>query len=85
MAKYTELTNTRPIVDKSGVLTQEARQFFNTLSSAPVLIGSGSPEGVIEANQGALYVDIDATTGSILYVKKQGSISSDVSQGWVLV
>lgn len=85
MAKQVPLTNIRPIVDANGILTQEAREFFNNLASQPSLTGSGSPEGVVEANVGVLYMDTTGSTGSLLYAKKQPHISNDFSKGWELV
>lgn len=84
--KISNLTNKRPIVDASGVLTQEARLFFNDITALTMITGSGSPENVVDSPKiGALYTDIDASTGSILYVKKLSDISGDTKQGWVLV
>lgn len=49
------------------------------------LLGSGSPEGVIFAAQYSEYIDQDASTGSILYIKMQAEIGGDTSKGWVKV
>lgn len=84
MRNLIPLTNTRSIVDGNGNLTQEARIFFEELQSYIPINGSGSPEGVIRARQGATYYDISATAGSIHYVKKLTDIGGDTSQGWVL-
>lgn len=43
--------------------------------------GAGSPEGVVPARPGTLYVRTDATTGGILYAKQTGSDAT----GWTLV
>ena len=51
----------------------------NTLEDSRVLRGSGSPEGVIVANIGALYVRSDGSTSTTLYVKTAGD---GLSTGW---
>ena len=71
--------------DSEGLPTQRASEFieevtrqvnFNTVES-----GSGSPEGVLEAEPNKLYMDTAGTAGNILYVKKTGAGNT----GWVLV
>jgi hypothetical protein len=74
-----------PIVDDRGCQSQVMRTFLLSLANRSVIIGTGSPEGVIEASQGALYMDDSGTSGSILYVKRDDNISGDRSQGWILV
>jgi len=73
------------VVDAQGRATQELALFFESVSRLPVIIGTGSPEGVVEAGQSRLYMDDAGTAGSILYIKKLENISGDKSQGWVLV
>ena len=50
-----------------------------------MIVGSNSPEGVIEAGQGAMYMDDQGVTGAILYVKRDTEVAGDTTQGWVLV
>ena len=83
--KITGLPYTRPIVNSSGVLTQEARSFFRIITERSRIIGEGSPEGVISAIQGADYLDTTGSTGALLYVKQKDEIGGDTSKGWVLV
>ena len=45
---------------------------------APVISGAGSPEGVVAAAVGTLYLRSDGGAGSTLYVKESGT---DVT-GW---
>ena len=86
VSKVNNLTNTRPVIDANGVLTQEARLFFNDVTALVMITGNGSPENVVESlKTGVLYTDLDGTTGSILYVKKLSDIGGDTKQGWILV
>ena len=70
----------RPITD-SGRQTPEMRTWMRKVSERSVIVGDGSPEGVVAANPGAQYMDSSGVTGSILYVKKSGSGAT----GWILV
>jgi len=56
-----------------------------SLTNRALIVGPGSPESVIEANQGALYMDDAGTAGAILYVKRDADVTGDKTQGWVLV
>jgi len=82
--RITGLPSTRPITN-GGILTQEARSYFRVITERALIIGEGSPEGVVEAEKGATYMDELGATGSILYIKKQDEISGDRASGWVLV
>ena len=79
------LSTDRPIVEDDGTLTPQSRTFFRTLWVQSLIIGTGSPEGVVEAEQGASYMDDTGTTGSIKYIKRDDNIGADKSQGWILV
>lgn len=82
--RVTGLPVTRPITS-DGILTQEARSYFRVITERALIIGTGSPEGAVEAEKGATYMDDSASMGSILYIKKQDEISGDRASGWVLV
>lgn len=74
--------STRPIIDATGNMEPSFRAFTQKITRRALIIGSGSPEGVIEASQGALYLDEDASAGDVLYVKRLADISGDTTQGW---
>ena len=78
-------SRTRPIVDKSGSMSQEFTSWTESITDQSLIISTGSPEGVITARQGAQYMDESGSTGSILYIKKLADVSGDTSKGWVLV
>lgn len=48
--------------------------------SATISAGSGSPEGVITANPGSLYLNLSGGAGTTLYVKQSGT---GTNTGWV--
>lgn len=75
----------QPIVEQDGTMAQPFRQFTQDASLSIPIVGSGSPEGVIEARQYSLYIDSTGSSGSIEYRKMQPDVGGDVTQGWVAV
>lgn len=51
----------------------------NALDETTVLSGVGSPEGVVNAKVGRLYVDTAGGAGTTLYVKESGDMTTT---GW---
>lgn len=76
---------TRPALKQTGEVSEDIRFWMQQVSDLQIIIGQGSPEGVIQSRQGAQYMDETASTGSILYIKKLSDIGGDKSLGWVLV
>lgn len=79
------LNAAQPIVSADGTMEQPFRQFTQDASLSIPIIGTGSPEGVVEARQYSLYIDSTGSTGSIEYRKMQPSIAGDTSKGWIAV
>ena len=79
------LNAAQPIVDDNGTMTQAFRQFTQEASLSIPIVGSGSPEGVVEARQYSLYLDSTGSAGSIQYRKMLPDIGGDRTQGWILV
>lgn len=77
-----QLDPSRPLLRDNGTMDLAFQLFTLKLADRALIIGNGSPEGVIEASQGALYMDEDAAAGDILYIKRQADISGDKTQGW---
>ena len=75
----------QPIVDPDGTMAQPFRQFTQDASLSIPIVGTGSPEGVVEARQYSLYINSAGTTGSIEYRKMLPDIGGDITQGWVAV
>ena len=74
-----------PIVTEGRFATDELQRTFNELTNNLRLIGTGSPEGVVEAFQYSEYIDTTGSSGSIKYIKMQASIGGDTTMGWVLI
>lgn len=72
-------------ISADGTLSEQAtlkiEEMTRQINQNTVLSGSGSPEGVIEAEPTTVYMDTAGTAGNILYVKKTGAGDT----GWILV
>jgi hypothetical protein len=79
------LNASQPIVDDSGKMAQAFRSWTLEASLSIPIVGTGSPEGVVDARQFQLYIDSTGTAGSIEYRKMLSEIGGDRTQGWILV
>ena len=79
-----EVTLTNEITEKDKP-NQSMRLFIDQVVNNSLIIGTGTPENAIEANQDRLYMDDAGGTGTILYIKKVAAIGGDLKQGWILV
>jgi hypothetical protein len=73
------------ITEENLTMTQAFRRFMLQVDNNLPILGTGSPEGVVEAPQFSLYIDSLGTTGTIEYRKMQTDIAGNRKQGWVLV
>ena len=66
----------------TGTINIEGKdKLFVSLNGGPGLYsGTGSPEGVVAANQGSIYIREDGAASTILYVKTTGPV---YNTGWV--
>jgi len=85
VAQVTALTSTRPVLEQDGTTGQEMRSWAQLLTDRALIIGTSTPEGVITAPQGSMFMDDAGTAGSILYVKRDADIAGDKKLGWILV
>jgi len=83
--KITQLSTDRPIVDEFGSLTQQSRTYFRTLTVQALILGTGNPEGVVEAEEGATYQDRTGLASAIRYAKRDDDIAGDKTMGWILI
>ena len=80
-----KLNAAQPIIESNGTMSQAFRQFTQEAALSMPIVGTGSPEGVIEAVQYSLYLDGTGSAGAIQYRKMTPSITGDRKKGWVLV
>ena len=83
--RVVSLNPSSSLMREDGSLQPAFQLFSQSLANRALIISSGSPDGVIEANKGALYMDDTGVTGAILYVKKNTDVAGNKTQGWVLV
>ena len=74
-----------PIVNTSGRMTDEMQVWVNQMTMLDLIIGTGSPEGVIEATVGREYMDDAGLTGAVKFIKQLADIGGDRAQGWVAI
>ncbi len=80
------LTNTQPLVDDKGISTQQMRSWSAQVDNQLTISGSGTPEGVVEAEITAEYMDTTGATGNIKYIKRDiDDGAGDKRFGWILI
>lgn len=79
------LNASQPIVDSSGKMSQAFRSFTLEASLSIPIVGTGSPDGVVEARQFQLYIDSNGLTGAIEYRKMVSEVGGNRKLGWKLV
>ena len=82
--RISELSTDRPIVEENGSLTLQSRAFFRIITDEALMIGVGPPEGVVEAEIGAQYMDETGAASNLEYRKQKDNIGGDKSKGWIL-
>ena len=75
----------RTILNEDGTMEQSFRSWTGNVTRLALIIGTGSPEGVVSALQGSQYMNDAGTAGAIKYIKRDDNIGGDTSQGWILI
>ena len=75
----------RPLLSENGAPATQLNSWLKVVTDGALIIGTGSPETVVEAPQGASYMNDAGTTGTLLYLKRDADIGGDKTQGWLLV
>ena len=74
----------QPIVEPNGTMSRPFQEWVAATTLLQPLLGAGSPEGAVTADQYQHYYDTTAAAGSIHYIKMLSDIGGDKSQGWKL-
>ena len=85
VSRVTPLNPSSAQVDSDGRMTDRFRLWSQSLTNQSMIVGTGSPDGVIGALQTAIYMDDAGTAGSILYIKRDSDVLGDTTKGWILV
>ena len=79
----------RPFVDSDLTLAVQNRSWINLSTLSIPIIGTGSPEGVVDAPIRQLYMDDAGTDNAILYIKRDTDDGiapvPDKKKGWILI
>lgn len=75
----------RPLLKESGSASTQFNSWLKTISDRSLIVGSGTPEGIVEGVQGADYMDDTGVVGAIKYIKRDADILGDKTKGWVLI
>lgn len=79
----------RPITEADltmhEVFRETMRQIINEVNRRSLIFGTGSPEGVVDAGEGATYQDRTGTASNIRYAKRDADIAGDTTMGWILI
>ena len=76
------LQATQPIVEPNGTMSQTFRLWSIEVSNSLLIVGTGDPEGVLEAPQYSLYLDETDPTVPVQYRKMLPEIGGDRTKGW---
>ncbi len=70
------------IVNETGFMHNAFRLFTLQVASLGIVVGAGSPEGVVDATQTTLYMDETPSATPIVYIKQLTDIAGDTTKGW---
>jgi len=74
-----------PIVNEDGTMSDVFQRWMSQVTRNDLLIGTGSPEGVIEAQIGREYMDDAGLAGAVKFIKQLPDIAGDRTKGWVAI
>jgi hypothetical protein len=72
-----------PIINKDGTMTDQFQRWTLQVSRLDLIVGTGSPEGVVEALIGQEYMDDTPSASPVKYIKQAADIAGDRTKGWV--
>lgn len=73
----------QPLTEPEGTPSRPWQAWEQKVSKSVPIVGSGSPEGVVEALQYATYIDETKTTSPTIYRKMLADVAGDRARGWV--
>ena len=79
-------SSSRPLTNEDGSPSTQLNTWLRVITGQSMIIGIGSPEGVVEAIQTAVYMDEAGITEAVLYIKRDADDGlGDKTKGWILV
>lgn len=73
------------VADEEGKPLQVLQLFSEEVARLQTIIGTGSPEGVVEAQVGREYLDTTGAPGAVKYAKVLADIAGNRKTGWVAI
>ena len=74
-----------PITAENGIMSDSFQRWVNQMTGLDLIVGTGSPEGVIEATVGREYMDDAGLAGAVKFIKQLPDIGGDRTKGWVAI
>lgn len=79
----TKYPTVQPMLAGDGTPSRPWQEWEQKVSKSVPIVGTGSPEGVVEALQYQEYIDETDTSAPVIYRKMLTNIGGDRSKGWV--
>ena len=76
------LQGAQPVVQPDGTMSQAFRLWSVEVTNSLLIVGTGSPEAVIEAPQYSLYLDETDPANPVQWRKMLPEIAGDRKAGW---
>lgn len=73
------------VVDDDKKPLQVLQLFAEEVCRLQTIIGTGSPEGVVEATVLREYMDLTGGAGAVKYIKRLADIGGNRKMGWVAI
>lgn len=75
-----------PIINSEGKMEDAFQAWVSRMTNLDLIVGTGTPEGVIEATVGREYLDQTGSVGAIKYIKQLADDGSgNKAKGWVAI
>ncbi len=74
-----------PIIETNGTMADAFRTWTIRVSDGLDIIGTGTPEGVVQAPQFTRFVDLTDPLIPVEYMKTQAQIGGDILKGWAVL
>ena len=75
----------QPVVEADGTMSRPFSEWASLVSNNLPIIGTGTPEGVVEAPQYSVFIDEAVPLTPVTYRKMLPLIGSDRTKGWAIV
>ena len=79
----TRLEGGQPIVDDNATMEQAFRTWTIRVTNSLLHVGTGSPEGILEAPQYSRYIDETVPAVPEEWIKMIPEIAADRRNGWI--